>query len=426
MFPTRGPARYFGGDEALAMRVLDAVREVGIPDARIGVTDGAFAARLAACSAPAGEAWVVAPGETPAFLEPWPVGVLAPVVENGADLTDLLVRLGLSTLGAFAGLTPSAVLARFGIDGARVHCLARGLDEHRAPPQPVAPDLVECCELDPPAARVDEAAFAAKTIADRLLARLATLGLSCMQVIVEAETEHGERLTRCWRHEGALTPAALMARVRWQLEGWLTGGDSAADHPTAGLTLVRLVPDQVMAATGRQLGFWADAAADDRADRAFARVQSVVGQAAVATAVPTGGRLPHERVRWVPWGEPRDEDAVDHDATWPGAIPGPAPARVHEPPLAARLLDERGEAIAVSGRGEPSAAPARLESEGLPAGAGRVIAWAGPWPQDVRWWDRAHRRRIACLQLVVDTGVTEVACLVTVESGAAFLTAIYD
>ena len=84
------------------------------------------------------------------------------------------------------------------------------------------PDLAETIELDPPATRVDEAAFAAKMLADRLLARLDELGLSCSQVVVEAETEHGERLTRCWRHEGALTPATLATRVRWQLDAWLT------------------------------------------------------------------------------------------------------------------------------------------------------------------------------------------------------------
>ena len=138
------------------------------------------------------------------------------------------------------------------------------------------PELTETIELDPPATRVDEAAFAAKMLADRLLARLDDLGMSCSQVVVEAETEHGERLTRCWRHEGALTPATLATRVRWQLDAWLTaetrpgtatGKWARADDDivTGGLTLLRLAPDVVMPATGRQLGFWGgDAAAGDR------------------------------------------------------------------------------------------------------------------------------------------------------------------
>ena len=57
------------------------------------------------------------------------------------------------------------------------------------------------------------------------------------RLVVEAETEHGERLARCWRDEGVLGASALADRVRWQLEGWLHG--PPAVRPTAGL--VRLV-----------------------------------------------------------------------------------------------------------------------------------------------------------------------------------------
>ena len=149
-------------------------------------------------------------GESAAFLGPWSVTVLASRVDDGPALVDLLTRLGLRTLADFAALPDAAVLARFGVAGARAHRLARGMSEHDLVPAPVPPELVEVIELDPPATRVDEAAFAAKMLADRLLGRLDELGLSCSQVIVEAETEHGERLTRCWRHEGALTPATLV------------------------------------------------------------------------------------------------------------------------------------------------------------------------------------------------------------------------
>ncbi len=178
-------------------------------------------------------------------------------------------------------------------------------------------ELLESIEFDPPAVRVDEAAFAAKMLADRMLARLDTLGLCCARVIVEAETEHGERLTRCWRHEGALTPSTLVARVRWQLDAWLL-----TDTVTAGLVRLSLAPDDLGPATGRQLGFWGgDPAAADRAGRALARVQGMLGLDAVVTAVPAGGRTPVERVRWVPWGEGRDD--VDRaSAGAPGAVAG--------------------------------------------------------------------------------------------------------
>ena len=426
-FPTRGPSRYFGGDDALVARVLAAVHESGVPDARVGIADGELAAALAAR---AGAKTVVPRGESQAFLAPWSVTVLAARVDDGLALVDLLTRLGLRTLADFAGMPEAAVLARFGTSGVRAHRLARGESEHDLTPAPVPPELTETIELDPPATRVDEAAFAAKMLGDRLLTRLDEMGLSCSRVVVEAETEHGERLTRCWRHEGALTSATLVTRVRWQLEAWLTGTRRSNDDAdlaivTGGLTLLRLAPDVVMPATGRQLGFWGgDAAASDRAARALARVQGMLGHDAVVTALLVGGRTPVERVRWIPWGEPRD--VPDPPAPWPGAVPGPAPARVFDPPLPAEMLDADGHAITVTGRGEQSSSPAALRCAALAGGGGAVTSWIGPWLHDLRWWDRRKRR--ALWQVVVETGEdgNGIACLVSVTRGQASIEAIYD
>lgn len=447
-FPTRGPSRYFGGDGALASAMLDAVRDTGVRDARLGIADGRFAARLAASQAAPGCVHVVTIGETPGFLDAWPVAVL-----DDPELADLLTRLGLRTLGAFGALPESAVLARFGPDGARAHRLARGLDEHAAPPAAPPPELIETTELDPPVAAVDSAAFAAKALAERLVERLDAIGLACTRVRIEAETEHGERLARCWRHDGALTPGALAARVRWQLEGWLTDRAAAgtgrdpiidpvvdpSDCVTGGLTLLRLVPDEVLPTDGRQLGFWGgDPAAADRAARILTRVQGMLGHPAVVTAVPQGGRTPAERVRWVPFGDPREParplDAVATPGAnarevppWPGAIPDPAPARVFQDPLPAELLDANGHSVTVSARGEPSGTPARVRCDALPGAGGAVVGYAGPWAHDVRWWDRRARRRAAHWQVhvAVPSG-PPVTCLVALSNGRATLEAIYD
>ncbi len=418
------------------------MRELGIPDVRVGVAGGMFAAGLAARvpepSEPGEPVVVVPPDEADAFLAPWPISVLVAPVDavhgGGGELVDLLARLGLRTLGAFAALPDAAVLGRFGATGVFAHRLARGVVEHDPVATVPPPELAETMELDPPATRVDEAAFAAKMLADRLLGHLDDLGLCCTRVVVEAETEHGERLTRCWRHEGGLTPATLVARVRWQLEAWLVAevkpGESPDDVVTGGLTLLRLAPDDLGPATGRQLGFWGgDPAAADRAGRALARVQGMLGHEAVVTAVAAGGRTPVERVRWVPWGEARGDPsdpsgaagqagrAGSTAAPWPGSVPGPSPARIFDPPLAAELLAADGTPVTVSGRGEPSAPPAALWCAALPGGGGRLGASNGPWAHDLRWWDR--RRRCALWQVVVagehDTGV---ACLVVLERGA--------
>src|SRR5207248_773929 len=91
-------------------------------------------------------------------------------------------------------------------------------------------------------------------------------------------------------------------------DGWLAGTTVEAE-PTGGLSLLRIVPEEVVPDDGRQLGFWGGVAeADERAARAFARVQGMLGPAAVCTAVLSGGRGPAEQVTFVPWGDPKVPD----------------------------------------------------------------------------------------------------------------------
>ena len=305
--PTRGPSRYFGGDETLAQRIAQQVDAVlsarGWPGAAtVGVADGPFAADLAAESAiglPGGVV-VVPRGQSREFLAPFPLVVLdRGLLVDPAALVDVFGRLGLRTLADVAALPAADVLARFGLEGQAAHRLARGFDE-RPPDTRIPPPMLRVeAVLDPPAERVDTAAFVAKSLAGELHDRLEGLGLACTRVAILAETEHGESLERLWRHEGALSPGAIAERVRWQLDGWLNG--SVAHRPTSGISLLALIPDEVVAATGRQLGFWGgETARDDRAARAFARIQGLLGPDAVSVAEPRGGRGPGEQIGRVP------------------------------------------------------------------------------------------------------------------------------
>jgi protein ImuB len=407
-FATRGPSRYFGGDESLTVKVRETVP---VP-CEVGVADGRFAATLAARSGGA----VIERGGSPAFLASFPVTAL-----ERPELADLLGRLGIRTLGAFAALPSADVVARFGPDGAVAHRLARGLDERPLAARVPPPDLAVHRLLDPPAERVDVAAFAARALASELHEALADRALSCTRVLIEAETEHGEALARLWRHDGALTAGAIAERVRWQLDGWISSGAT-----TAGLTLIRLVPDEVIPASGRQLGFWGGSAeADERAGRALARVQGMLGVDQVVTPVLTGGRGPADRVRYVPWGDAReDAEAItpgirallprQTDGPWPGQVPAPAPAVVHPEPLPVDVVDAADRTVVVTGRGLLTAEPARVTDE-------LVTGWAGPWPVDERWWDPAAHRRRARLQVVTEMG----AYLVAVEGGCWFIEAEY-
>lgn len=416
--PTRGPSRYFGGDDALAERVVAAVRgaidpAAGPIDCRVGVADGPFAAVLAARTGVSTS--IVPPGESATFLAPFPVGAL-----EMPDLADLLRRLGIRSLGAFASIPAADVIARFGPEGARAHRLACGLDERPLATRTPPPDLAVAIELDPPVERADAAAFAARTLAHQLHADLASRGLACTRIIIEAETEHGERRVRRWRHDGALTPAMIAERVRWQIDGWLHD-DAPIGGITAGVALVRLTPDEVRPDDGRQSGFWGGAAeADDRVGRALTRVQGMLGPDAVTTAVLVGGRGPAEQIRLIPWGDSRElsESRVTAKEVpaWPGRVPAPAPATVPARPAPATVVDAAGRPVEVSGRGFLTAAPARLD--GVP-----IIGWAGPWPADERWWDPATHRRRARFQMQTGDGA---AYLVSREANQWWIEATYD
>jgi protein ImuB len=310
-----------------------------------------------------------------------------------------------------------SVLARFGPDGAEAARLARGLDARplaaRLPPA----DLVVVAELDPPAERVDATAFVGKALADRLLDHLTEHGLACTRVSLEAETAHGEVIARSWRHEGALSASGIAERVRWQLDGWLTSG-----RTTAGITLLRLRPEEVRPDHGRQLGLWGgSAAADERAARSLTRIQGILGHQAVVTAVLGGGRDPAARVRLVPWGDPRDTSGTGSGAPpWPGRLPGLAPALVYRAPLPAEVRDTQGQPLEVSGRGLPSGTPGGLSLNG--GQWADICAWAGPWPAEERWWEDGGLRR-ARFQMGLVNGETH---LLMREGGRWWVEASYD
>lgn len=431
-FPTRGPSRFFGGDGPLIDRTLELVGPA-LPrraPVRLAVADGVFAARLLARSIGDQVAGcptrVLEPGASPAFLADLPITAL-----EMPDLTDVLVRLGLTTLGSLAALPVTDVVGRFGRDGGLAHRLASGEDDHPPDLRRPAPELAVTWVFDPPTERTEPCAYAAKALADELHDDLLSRGLSCVRVAIEAETETGESHYRLWRHQGALSAAALADRARWQLDGWLERGGPG--RPSSGVTRLTLIPDEVVPAQGRQLGLWG--ARNDRSEevtRVVGRLQSLLGADAVTVAEYRGGLAPTERLRMVPaaavdLGEERP--AADRRFVaepWPGQIPLPSPARVHPDPVPIRLVDEWGSEVGVDARGEASAPPVDVR---WPAGSSgrvrscRVVGWAGPWPAEQRWWDPLTGRRRARLQVVLDDGS---AHLLALEGGVWAVEATYD
>jgi protein ImuB len=419
-FLAKGPSRYFGGEQAMSTRMIGVATDAATDAAAgpgtavgfgLGVADGRFAAAIAARQAASGgEPVIVAAGveATARFLAPLPVQLLSTVAGIDSGFVDLLQRLGIHRLGQLAALLASDVLARFGRQGEFAHRLASGGDDR--PPDTIEPPsgLVALQVLDDPAHHVDTLVFIARQLADELCSALSADGKVCTRLVITAETDHGERNERLWYRSTGLSVAAMVERARWQLDAWV--GSAAL---SAGVTMLRLEPVEVRGDDGVQLGLWGGRTqADEWATRAVARLATLAGAEHVLVPAATGGRLPGDAYTWVPavtadLAEP-SQRLTPSEGPWPGSLPSPSPAIVHVEPVAIQVLDDAGRPVRVTGRGAVSAPPATVQG---PTSTEPVVAWAGPWPLEERWWDATRARRSARFQLLTGSGSLLLVCL---------------
>ena len=89
-----------------------------------GIAGTRFAATVAAVLARPGTPILVPPGGEATFLAPHPSGLLT----QDPDVRARLTRFGLRRIGAVAELDRTALVARFGEEGARIHARAHGLE----------------------------------------------------------------------------------------------------------------------------------------------------------------------------------------------------------------------------------------------------------------------------------------------------------
>ncbi|MDQ1733687.1 MAG: protein ImuB [Pseudonocardiales bacterium] len=409
----KGPTRYFGGETAVLHALSRSIAE-HTADVLIGVADGAFAAEQAARRGS-----IIPAGTSPDFLASLPVETI-----DEPELVDLLKRLGLRTLGSFAALPAADVQARFGPAGAWAHRQAGGIDARpiagRRPPI----EFEVSISFEPPLDRVDTIAFSARGAVEEFVSALAEHGLACTCFELIAQTDRGDETVRRWRHAGVLSAVDVTDRIRWQLEGWLSRRSDAVNAPRGPVTLLRLTPIETVPTGAHQRALWGgDGAGDERAHRALARVQTLLGHGSVATPVVSGGRGPAQRTRLIPWGDDRPGSEIA-EQPWPGRLPSPAPSVILSPPRPVEVLDDSGRTVVVTERGIIPNPPARV-TPGEAVQPSRVTAWAGPWPVDERWWDPESHQQLVRLQLVDATGRAYLVCF-DVAQYRWFLEGIYD
>ncbi|MGA1386974.1 MAG: hypothetical protein ACO33D_01475 [Ilumatobacteraceae bacterium] len=438
VFATRGPSRHAGGDDALAalvraaiQRQLGAAHDTGAvhgtgtarPRFGIGIADGRLAAAIAAQhSLHTGTPHVVAPGASRNVLSDTPVHALVQCVEvigavgagvPGADdvasyreVVSLLQRLGLYRFGDVATLSEADLIARLGAFGRDLFRLAHGMDRH--PPLTVAPPPDRVCshQFDSPVESRDAVLAIVDQLATAVVGHLVAHGLSVVRLHVSLESDHGERSERMWYRADGWSAGAIVESVRWQLDAWVQH-----DAPTSGVVGVRLSPEQMVVDVGRQASLWGGERDGDRhAQRAIRRVVDMHGAESVTIPTWRGGRDPAR------WFEFVRSDAVDLErrvarevampVTWRGSLPSPAPSLVFDaaPDAHIDVHGTDGRPVGVTSRHAMSDEPAVVR---MGSATYDVLAWAGPWPVEERWWDAQRARRAVRLQLLLRERGTE-------------------
>jgi len=416
----RGLARYYHGEqEALAViaRTLHGAHAAAHTSVLTGIADGAFTAALAART---GE--IVPAGGSPEFLAPLPITVFGS--RDDTPLVDLLLRLGIRSLGAFAALPARDIAARFGPEGAWAHRVASGRDDRPLAARTPPPGCDVTVGFEPPLDRADTVAFSTRAAAEQFVEQLADRGAACVCIEVEIALETGEHIARRWRHTGLLGSVAVVDRIRWQLEGLFTIERAAQE--SGAVTALTLRPIETVPVGTHQLTLWGGTGErDERAELGIARLQSTYGHASVQRLIPQGDTGPATRTATVPWGEPTEPDSP-RAQPWPGRLPAPAPTVVFDPPTPLQVLDETGAPVIVTDRGALPRPPAAVSHDGRRRFP--ITAWTGPWPDSEQFWNPdapADQRRVRC-QLVDAAGRAYVASCRAGSEPDWLLEGVYD
>jgi len=170
--------------------VVDATAKAVSKPVRIGGACSVFAARQAAASARIRKARIVGGGEQGAreFLAPLPVTALL-ADDRAKTIVPTLTRLGIATLGDFAGLSPATLSDRFGRLGLEVLQLALGRGP-RLVPRATPLELAEEIEI-PESADGSQLGHALDLLVARLLARPDRKNRTVRAVELQARLETG-------------------------------------------------------------------------------------------------------------------------------------------------------------------------------------------------------------------------------------------
>ena len=164
----------WGPEPRLVAAVGEALEPLLAGPARAGIAGTRFVATVAAAAARPRELVSVPPGDEARFLGPLPTALLTPDLDVRARLR----RFGLRRIEQVAALPESALVARFGDEGARIGLRARGEEIDPFRPRRAAERLRLGLPIEPAVAEVEAVRFVLHRLAMALAASLSTRGLA--------------------------------------------------------------------------------------------------------------------------------------------------------------------------------------------------------------------------------------------------------
>lgn len=265
---------------------------------RIGVAGTHFAATIAAVHARPDEPVLVPPGGEAAYLAELPSALLT----TDGDVRARLTRFGLRRIGAVADLARSALIARFGEEGARIHARARGEETEPFRVRRSPDRLVLGLPIEPPVEELEPLRFVLHRLVGALTAQLTGRGLAADRATLTLELDLAFAPTgtapRMEVEQRFPEPTADSDAVERLLFARLERQPPPAAVAQLGLELRGTVP-----AAGQQLPlFVPQAARTARLGWQLARLALTYGEDRIQRVAITDPEapLPEDRWRWVP------------------------------------------------------------------------------------------------------------------------------
>ncbi|MFI5183976.1 MAG: DNA polymerase IV [Vicinamibacteria bacterium] len=207
--------RALGSGEDIARWIKEQVRRDTALTASVGVASSKLVAKVASDMKKPDGLVIVPPGTEAAFLAPLPVRRLWGV---GPRMEESLAKLGVTTIGALAAVSPDVLTRRFGTHGHDLVSLARGLDD-----RPVVADRDETKSMgqehtfDEDTADPERLRRTLLSLADGVGARLRSHGLRGRTITLKYRDERFHTVTRSETMRVPSDSGDALFSVAWRL-----------------------------------------------------------------------------------------------------------------------------------------------------------------------------------------------------------------